>query len=49
SRRQRDRAGEIASRVQYLELSAAAGFSRTFASATYLGSYRLKHGLREIK
>ena len=47
STRQRDQALAVASRVDYLELASAPGFMQTFTEATYLGQYRLKHGVRQ--
>lgn len=43
----RDRAKEVASRVQYLELAGASGFNDTFVAANYLGRYRIQDGKRE--
>jgi uncharacterized 2Fe-2S/4Fe-4S cluster protein (DUF4445 family) len=38
SRAQRERTGEIAGRVRYLELARTKGFMRSFAEAMLLGS-----------
>ncbi|MBI4333855.1 MAG: DUF4445 domain-containing protein [Chloroflexi bacterium] len=47
SRAEREKAARIASGVRYVELSGAAGFSRTFTAATYLGRYQLTGGKRK--
>jgi uncharacterized 2Fe-2S/4Fe-4S cluster protein (DUF4445 family) len=47
SKRMREQAQDIADRVRYIELAATAEFSRTFAQANYLGTYRLVRGKRE--
>ena len=47
STRKRDQARALASEVDYLELGSAPGFMQTFTEATYLGRYRLKHGVRQ--
>ena len=47
SKRMREQAQDIADRVRYIELAATAKFSRTFAQANYLGTYRIVRGKRE--
>ena len=47
STRQRDHARSLASGVEYLELASSPGFMETFTEATYLGRYRLEHGVRQ--
>jgi uncharacterized 2Fe-2S/4Fe-4S cluster protein (DUF4445 family) len=44
---ERESAKEIVARVQYLELSGAPGFNKTFLEASYFGRYILKNGKRE--
>ncbi len=47
STRKRAEAQALASRVRYVELATASGFSQAFLQASALGRYRLDHGKRE--